>query len=169
MSRIAGVGVNAPYGFKPSQSAHGGPPRLTIYPFSGEATAVYPGDLVVLEADGKVAVITAATEEPLLGVAANYIESGASEDTDVYVYDDPEQIFEAQVDDTLLDDHVGDLCDPVATSGDATRKLSQMTVNPDAAVTSSLQIVSKHPADELGQYARIFVRIAKHHYSQTRT
>ncbi len=169
MSRIAGVGVNAPSGFKPSQTAHGGPPRLTVYPFSGEATAIYPGDLVVLEADGKVAVITAAAEEPLLGVAANYVAASSAEDTDVYVYDDPEQIFEAQVDDTLLDDYAGDLCDPVATSGDSTRRISQMAVNPDASVTSSLQILAKHPADDFGQYARVQVRIAKHHYTQTRT
>lgn len=169
MSRIAGVGVNAPYGFKPSQTSHGGPPRVTVYGFSGEANAVYPGDLVVLEADGKVAVITAANEEPLVGVAANFVEASSAEDTDVYVYDDPEQLFEVQVDDTLLDDYIGDLCDPVATSGDSSRRLSQMTANSDAATTSSLQIIAKHPADEYGQYARVLVRIAKHHYTQTRT
>jgi hypothetical protein len=169
MSRIAGVGVNAPYGFKPSQTSHGGPPRISIYPFNGGATAIFPGDLVKLETDGEVAPLAAATDEPILGVAANYVAANSAVGTNVYVYDDPEQIFEAQVDDTLLDDYVGDLCDPVISSGDATRKLSQHAVNPDAAVTSSLQIVAKHPADDYGQYARVMVRIAKHHYTQVRT
>lgn len=169
MSRIAGVGVNTPYGFKASRTAHGGPPKLTVYPFDGGATAIFPGDLVKLATDGEVQPVALATEEPILGVAANYIAANSAVGTAVYVYDDPEQIFEAQVDDTLLDDYVGDLCAPVINSGDTTRKLSQHTVNPDASVTSSLQIVEKHPGDEYGQYARVLVRIAKHHYTQTRT
>src|SRR3990167_2743490 len=123
--------IDNPHGFRPVQTPHGGPPRLTKYKFSGEATAIFPGDLVVLESDGKVAVITAASEEPLLGVAANYVAASAAEDTAVYVYDDPDQIFEVQHDGTSADDDVGDTLDPVATAGDATRFISQMEIDTD--------------------------------------
>lgn len=168
MSRIAGTGVDAPYGFHPSQTAHGSNPRISAHLFSGEAISINIGDLVVLESDGKVAAATSVTgDEPLLGAAANYVAASADEDTVVYVYDDPEQIFEAQVDDTLLDDYRGDLCDPVLTAGANQR--SKHAVNPDATTVSSLQIVDKHPGDEYGQYARVMVRIAKHHHTQTRT
>lgn len=169
MSRIAGVGVNAPFGFKSSKCAHGGPPRLALYPFDGGATAIFPGDLVKLSATGEVAPLALSSDEPILGVAANYVAANSAAATDVYVYDDPEQLFEAQADDTLIDDYIGDLCDPVINAGDVTRKLSQHALNPDAAVTSSLQIVEKHPGDSFGQYARALVRVAKHHYTQTRT
>ena len=161
--------LDNPHGFRPVKTLHGGPPRLTLYKFSGEATAIYPGDLVVLEADGKVAVITGSTEEPLLGVAANHVAASAAEDTDVWVYDDPQQTFEAQHDGVSVDDDVGDLRDPVATAGDATRLLSQMEIDTNGTTTNSLQLLAlvAAPDNAEGANARYEVKIAKHHFTQT--
>ena len=163
--------ADVPFGFKPVNGPTGGPPRLTQYKFSGEATAIYPGDMLILEGDGKVAVITASSEEPLLGVAANHVAASAAEDTAVYVYDDPNQWFVAQHDGTSTDDMAGDLHDPIATTGDTVTLQSLMEIDTAGSSASSIQLIKLFDAPDNieGLNARWICKIAKHHFTSTLT
>lgn len=164
---------DAPFGFRPAQTKHGGPPRLNKYEFSGEATAIYPGDLLVLEADGQVAVIasTPSTEEPLLGAAANYIAASTAAGTAVYVYDDPDQVFIAQHDGTATQAMVGDQHDITATAGDATRLISLMEIDTSSTTTAQILLLGllKSPVNAMGASAVFLCQIAKHHFTSTLT
>lgn len=61
-------------------------------------STVYPGDLVILAADGAIDTAAAGTT-PALGVALNYAVAGG----DVLVADSPEQKFIVQSDDNTVD------------------------------------------------------------------
>lgn len=161
------------FGFKPIKTVHGGPPRVTKYGFSGEATAIFPGDAVVLEADGYVAAIagTPSTEEPILGIAANYVAASSDEGTDVYVYDDPDTIFIAQHDGTATQAMIGDALDITVAAGDATRLISQMEIDTSSSTTGQLQMLALYQAIDnvMGEFAIFECKIAKHHFTSALT
>ncbi len=77
-------------GFRPHGKVRSANPYVT-------SAIVYPGDLVVLGSDGKIAVAAAGTV-PSLGVALTYAASGAS----CLVADAPDQLFTCQTDDNTV-------------------------------------------------------------------
>jgi hypothetical protein len=93
---------------------------ISTHHYVGGATAIYPGDLVVMNAGGKVTVAAAGGTQ-IMGVAASYKTATG---TTVIVYDDPDQQFIVQDDATgttvLTQAAVGLNFDILATTGSAT-------------------------------------------------
>jgi len=64
-------------------------------------TAIFRGDIVTLRADGRVdALKTATGAANILGVAANYVAAGTTPPAKIFVFDDPDTVFEVQGDST---------------------------------------------------------------------
>jgi hypothetical protein len=101
---------------------------LSLHQYVGGATAIYPGDVAVMNSGGKVTVAAAGGTQ-IVGVAASYKTATG---TTVLVYDDPDQQF------TIMDDaggstviiqtHVGLNGDITATVGSATHLKSKHTL-----------------------------------------
>ena len=92
--------IDSALGFRPVGNGVGGTaPRITEYVRSG-TSLIYEGALVVLLESGPAAYngTTAAHAYNVLGVAAHYCAAG---DTDVLVFDDPEQEFLIQGEDAV--------------------------------------------------------------------
>lgn len=90
--------VDAPRGLAPWNGTQGGPPRLRKY-VAGTTTSIGRGDVVALATNGRVHRIATTTgSAAIVGVAANYIPTPGSSTADVWVYDDPQQIFTIQDD-----------------------------------------------------------------------
>lgn len=123
--------------------------------------AVYPGDAVHLEADGLVD--PAAAGEDVYGVALEYASASGEE---ILVSVDPNQLYIAQADGADIDAQtdIGNLCDLLATAGDATYKTSRMEIDSSTIGTGSggqLVIVGLHPrvGNALGAQADVLVKI----------
>jgi hypothetical protein len=78
--------TSRPEGFKP----YGEPKRTTSYNATG---TIYPGDPVKIASDG--GLVVAAAGDACIGVAASYATTGGF----VLVWDDPQQLFVAEMDD----------------------------------------------------------------------
>lgn len=119
--------ADRPSGFRP----YGRVLRCTRY-IAG--AAVYPGDVVHMEDDGKVDPATAS--EAAIGVAASYASGDGQE---VLVWDDPDQRFVAQLDNgtSLAQTAVGLNFNIVATAGNSSYKQSRMEVDSSSAATNS--------------------------------
>lgn len=138
------------------------------------ASRVFPGDFVILENDGNVAVASAGSR--LLGVAAEP-SANATADTEVLVYDHPDQLFAIQDDsDTtnVAETNIGNNADIVATTGDTTtgRSLHELDSSSAGTGTAQLRIVALHPietgfASAAGNPRRWIVRINEHEFGQT--
>lgn len=92
--------VDAPRGLAP-WNGNGKPPRLRKY-LAGTTTSIGRGDVVALATNGRIHRIATTTGSArIVGVAANYNAtpaSGVTTPAEVWVYDDPQQIFVAQDD-----------------------------------------------------------------------
>lgn len=120
--------TDKPKGFSPVGET------LRCRPYTAGA-AVYPGDAVKLQADGKVDPATAS--QSIIGVAASY---AAADGDEVLVWDDPNQLFKVQDDGvsaTLSQTSVGLNYNIVATAGNSTYKDSRMELDADSGATDS--------------------------------
>jgi len=81
------------YGFKPVMKGFGIDPNPRKYPATSAATIAI-GDAVIIDSAGRVSVATAASSTELLGVAASAVTS-ATEGDPIYVWDNPDMLFEA--------------------------------------------------------------------------
>lgn len=165
--------TDAPFGAIPYDQVL----RIQAYRKDASASAIYPGDLVILESDGNVAPGTA-TSTNIVGVAAEY-SAASTADTEVMVYDHPDQLFVMQDDgDTtaLTETGIGLNCDSITTTGNTTTLRSNHEIDADSAttVTAQLRIVGLHPIEFLGggtfataagSPRRWIVRINEHVYS----
>lgn len=92
--------VDWPCGLRPVGNGKGGTaPRLRPYPKI--AGTVFEGDILYM-AEGGVAAADGTTDaqaQNIIGVAANYAATAVDTGDAVYVYDDPDQEFVAQLDD----------------------------------------------------------------------
>ena len=166
--------IDRPFGFMPA----GGSQRLRAYNKDVAAARIFPGDVVMREADGNVAVITAGNETNILGVSAEP-SANATADTEVMVYDDPEQEFVCQDDGAggfFAQTSEGLNADIVVTTGDTTLDRSQHELDISSAVTTiaPLKIVRLHPvetgfATAAGSPRRVIVKFnpANHIYATT--
>lgn len=150
-----------------TDNPHGATPasrvlRMTVYPKS-TAAAIYGGDFVSLPAAGKIAATTAGNTE-IVGVSVGY---NAATDTEILVFDDPDQTYYVQDDGasgTLAAADVGLNADIVATAGNATFLKSQMELDTSdkQTTTSQLRLLGKHPGDSWGKNVRCLVVINEH-------
>lgn len=126
--------------------------------------AVYPGDAVQLQSDGKVDPVAAGGD--VLGVALEYASAdGAS----VLVSVDPNQQYIVQADGADVDAQtdIGNLVDLLATAGDSTYKTSRMELDSSTIGTGSggqLAIlgVSGRVGNALGAQVDVLVKINEH-------
>jgi hypothetical protein len=126
--------------------------------------AIYPGDLVHMEDDGKVD--PAVASEAVLGVAASYASADGQE---VLVWDHPDQKFIVQADDgtTLAQTAVGLNYNVIATAGNTTYKRSRMELDSDSGATNSnlplkLLAFDREVNNVAGEFAECIVSINMH-------
>lgn len=126
--------------------------------------AIYPGDFVNLDADGKVQPADAS--EALLGVAISY----CSADGEVcMVADDPQQLYVIQSDSADID-AIADFnlnYNIVATAGNSTFKQSRMELDGDSGATTAtlplkLLEIDRRPDNALGSSVDCIVKINNH-------
>lgn len=132
--------LDAPMGYRPIENGVAGiTSRLRMYPVTA-SLAVYEGDLVALNSTGTVVAYTTtdAVAGNLIGVAAHHVSATAT-DRNLAVYDDPNQVFEAQADDGTITNAAlakFKLFKPVIATGNTTTLQSKHEI--DASATSSL-------------------------------
>jgi hypothetical protein len=157
--------TNAPFGAKPAEKIR------AIHTYAkGTATALYPGEFVIMGADGKLVVATAGSTQ-IYGVALGY---ATATDTSVTIADDPEQEYYIQddgVSGTLAATSVGINADLVATAANVTflKAKHQLDTNGITSATANLRILGFHPSDEIGKYVRCRVVINEHAFGKTTT
>jgi hypothetical protein len=130
---------------------------------------VYPGDFVSTDSTGRV--VAASATSAILGVAANYSSAaGAS----LLVYDDPDQRFVIQADDSTVDAQtdIGLNYDILATAGDSTYKVSRMQMDASTQATTAtlpLKLLAIEPSvgNALGSYVKCIVKINNHQLGQS--
>lgn len=128
----------------------------------------YPGDLVILQADGKVDPAAAGTE--ILGLAMNYASADGQK---VLVADHPDQLLIGQADETEIDAQtdIGSMCDILATAGNSTYKASRQEIDSSTVVdtTAQVQILSvvQSPNNALGGFVDVVLRINEHQFGDS--
>ena len=146
---------NQPRGLRP----HGRVLRLRPYV---AGSTIYANAAVTLSSDGQV---DAATSGKLIGVAANY----ATANQTVYIWDDPQQLFEVEGDTAVATTDIGLNCTLNAGTDSSLYKISGQTADIDGTMadtaTLSLQILGHVPqSDNTANAANndIIVRINAH-------
>lgn len=165
--------LDTPFGAKP----YGEVLRISRYLKDASAAAIYPGDFVIQEADGGIAVATT-TATNIIGVAAMY-SAASTEEVNFLVYDHPEQLFAIQDDNagTLLNEaSIGLNADITVTTGDTTTLRSLHELDSSTAATTAglaLKIIGVHPiearsfaaaADATNGQRKWIVKISSHLY-----
>jgi hypothetical protein len=163
-----------PRGLRPIRGNNEGGPRLTLYK-GGTTTSIGRGDVVALATNGRVhRVATTTASGAVIGVAANYVAApaaGVTATPDVWVYDDPAQLFEIQDDGagaTPAQAIVGAtfplvLGTPNTTTGSSIQELDISA--PGTAATDPLHVVGFVEGvnrDASAKYASIIVRLNRH-------
>ena len=127
--------TDAPFGFRPSGKVGGNPDNgaLSEYAIKSDyATAMFQGDLVIFSA-GHVNVSAAGTAGNMVFNGLKYDDNTTNKPTfknffdgtalgvqgEVFVYDDPYQVYEAQSDSAVASTqaHVGTFADHIKTHG----------------------------------------------------
>jgi len=129
-----------PRGLRPLRQLSGGKIPMHAYWKKGTTTAIFEGDLVVLQgADSRVLRLATTTgSDDVIGVAANYVAAG-SEGSTVWVYDDPFTVFGVQTDgttDTDYTDAVGSVAPAIVAAGSTSTGLSGVEID-SSAITST--------------------------------
>lgn len=147
--------------------------RCTKY-VSGGTTDIFKGDLVRMDSDGKVSSATTTTGgDTTIGVAANYKDASASQ-TEVWVYDHPDQRFVIQDDGaaaTPAQTNLGNTAPLVLGAGNTTTGLSQFELDISAAATGTadplkIEGFQAGPGLSIGKNAKIIVKLQKHLYNE---
>lgn len=164
--------TDRPNGFTPVGTLSGSPwqGQVKAYKADGSGANLFPGDMVILEADGAIDIATSASTE-LLGVVVgkmlnpvnsttNLISDGALGSTDLTLskkyYDTadgagwilvcvgPDTLYEVQADGTTPYTAIGSNCDLLATAGSTSTGRSQQEISStvSTATTSGIRIVA---------------------------
>lgn len=149
--------VDRPEGFRPK----GDVLRANKYIAEG---VIYPGDMLTLNANGRVAVAAAATA--LVGAAASY---AAAQGDAVLVYDHADQLYVAQADGAAIDAQT-DMnlnYDLLATAGDASYRVSRMEINASTGATSAtlplkVLAIEEKIDNALGAFVKCICKINNH-------
>lgn len=126
--------------------------------------AIYPGDCVHFEADGKVDA--AAASEAIAGVALSY---AAADGDSVLVCTDPNQLYRVQASGSDIDaqTEINLNYDILATAGNSTYKQSRQELDSTSGgTTATLQVkllkVEPRPDNALGDQVDCIVKINNH-------
>jgi hypothetical protein len=149
---------------------------------SSNGTAIFPGDIIMREADGNVAPATAGNTQ-IIGVCVGIVPDKdnlsrkylpASTAGTVLVCEDPNVILEVQEDGvggTLTSAAIGTNADHVAGAGSTTTGISAHTLDSSSIVdtTAGFRIIGlvNRPDNEAGSYAKWLVMINEHSYKTT--
>jgi len=175
--------TDAANGFEPA--THNGCPKLNKYGgysiSSDNDTAIFPGDPVVLQADGDIAL--AGTGSRIVGVfnGCSYVDSngvpqfgrwpGTTGNTvrEALVYDDPDTVFKVQSDGSLAATDVGLMVPGEAGTGNTKFDRSRWEVDSSEAVTGEAQwrILGKadEPDNAWGTNVKLLVKPYYHEYN----
>ena len=184
--------TNSPFGLRPAKGANGqvvtGAPRLYSHA-SGDATALYIGDLVKLAGTAQTIngvttpdVVRAATGDVILGVVVGINPTSrdtlgygaASTAYTLFVDDDPNSLFEVQDVNSgtaLTVNDVGLNADFVVAAGSTYTNQSGTTLdNTTEATTNTLdlklvEVVNRADVDNASSPLRFLVRINRHQFS----
>ena len=167
--------VDQPNGFRPF-TKNGTAPQMTRY-LAGTTTSIFRGDVVAVAANGRVHRLATTTgSAQVIGVAANFINGtsapGSTTAQNVWVYDDPHQLFIVQDDGdaaTPAYSAVGASYALIVTAGTTTSGQSIMEVDASAAGTVSTDAVIVHGFLEGGAYeiaknSKMVVSLSRHKY-----
>jgi hypothetical protein len=180
--------VNKPFGLRPvgNLSATGAQKQYGYQIASGQAGAIYQGDLVVVY-DGYIIKYDASTHNAPTGVFngcqyndptradkptwKNFYPGSITVNTgqiDCEVLDDPSQLFLIQAAGTITQADIGKNADPTAsTTGSTTTGVSAGTLGTPAktaALTMKIVGLSNQADNALGQYAVVVVKLNQHQY-----
>ena len=180
--------VNKPFGLRPvgNLSATGAQKQYGYQIASGQAGAIYQGDLVVVY-DGYIIKYDASTHNAPTGVfnGCQYNDPTRADkptwknfypgsitvnigQIDCEVLDDPSQLFLIQAAGTITQADIGKNADPTAsTTGSTTTGVSAGTLGTPAktaALTMKIVGLSNQADNALGQYAVVVVKLNQHQY-----
>jgi hypothetical protein len=182
--------TNKPYGLRPigNLSATGAQKQYGYLIASGQAGAIYQGDLVVVY-DGYIIKYDASTHAAPTGVFngcqyndptradkptwKNYYPGSITPNIgniDVEVLDDPSQLFIIQADGSVTQANIGKNADPTAsTTGSTTTGISNGTLGSASILKTAaltFKIVGFYDIDENapGTYAQVVVKLNQHQY-----
>lgn len=165
---------NTPMGFRPTRHNSGGCIRTNEYSIATDyAVKIHKGDPVILTGTGKNVAISGAGVEENLGVFAGcrYVDvdgkqqfsnywPGTTTNTEVvaFVYDDPNIVFEAQVD-TIAEGDVGNQMDLAEGTGSDTSGMSGAYLDESTKGTTGATFLVLGLVNEVGNgygaYAKV--------------
>lgn len=144
---------------------------VSVYQGASDASAMYPGDMCILESTGE-ADVSVAGSTGLVGAAVSYLAAGA--DTGIRICDDPSQAYIGQDDGSATPtlSNVGNNADIVATAGDSTLKQSRQEIDASDLATSASQLrmleIIAHPEYAIGVNS-LWKCVLNEHYLRTTT
>ena len=178
--------VDRPRGARPIGHLDGSPWNGMTREYNvdvGNATAIFPGDFVIREADGNAAAYTGSGGGSLLGVCVAVVTDPtnlerrylpATTQGTIVVCDAPDVIFEIQEDDdgtALVAADAGTNCDVLVTAGSTSTGQSAHEIDRSTVVTSIAQLrllrLVNREDNEHGDSAAWEVFINEHLYKTT--
>lgn len=167
--------IDAPRGLWAIRHLSGAIPPLRRYQVdSSNASAIFSGDLVKVEADGNVTPASAGDGSAVIGVVNACYDSikkplsylTASTAGYVDIWDDPDTIFGIQADGNTVQSDIGATKDHVAGQGNTLTGISAHELDSDGTSQNQLKIIGKidTPNNDWGTNADIEVLIVEHHY-----
>ena len=181
--------VDRVFGFKPVRYKNGAPYTGAVNKYfiaSGDATAVFVGDLVKLagaaDTDGTCpTVIQAAAGDAVIGAVVAFAPDpsnlningqyrAASTNRYVYVADSPDLLFECQADEALAATDVGLNADVVVNSGSTTTARSGMeldasTKNTTSTLALKIRRIFPRVDNEVAADCKVEVQINLHQFA----
>jgi hypothetical protein len=148
---IVQANVDNPNGCKPA-NLYGGVASFHVYD-AAAAQTIREGDPVKLDHEGRVAIATA-TDSVLLGFARTAVTASTAGD-DIYVYDDPNEIFQCQCSAAFKISMVGHEVDLEGTTG-------IYEVNAYSSIYKPVRIVGWNINDTVGDNTRVYVQVTMH-------
>ncbi len=148
-----------PRGARPARHLNGGNIVANSYAVdASNSTSIFPGDAMILEADGNVAPYTGTGGGNLIGFCAGvdgdfdnlsrrYLP--ASTAGTVFIWDDPDQTFEIQTAGTITADDAGNNADVTATAGATSSSMSRHEVSATTGTgTAQLRLIRPSPRED---------------------
>lgn len=159
---------DAPHGFKPVYAIYGEHGHQKKYVVATTHTIIGEGDLIETVNDGTVRKATASSTS-IIGVAAHPL--AANTGTELSVYDNPGQVYEAQTDDGTgtLTSQAGVFLNANFIDTATTTKNSIMEIDENSGNTTPtlpLKIMGLYPisSNAFGEFNRLEVMINNHIY-----
>lgn len=159
---------DCPHGFQPYGRIY----RTNSYPLASANTRIARGDILVMTVAGTVD-IGGASATQIIGVAAEGRDANSGASTDarvnhILVYDDPNQLFEAQADSADISSVAAVFANfNITATASTTQPISQMEIDGDTGATTAtlpLKVLKILPAidNAYGANVRMICSINNH-------